>query len=97
MPTSVLATRFNNLQDRIASVYGNPLLSSSTTGYAQPVRSGDVTALNYRNVNWAVASSISNSSVITINGHGFIDGDLVLYDNQGNQDIYGLITKTTIM
>lgn len=90
MPTSVLATRFNNLQDRIASVYGNPLLSSSTTGYAQPVRSGDVTALNYRNVNWAVASSISNSSVITINGHGFIDGDLVLYDNRGNQDIYGL-------
>jgi hypothetical protein len=92
--TLVLATRFNNLQNRIDAVLGNPANTSSTTGYAQPVRSQQVEALNYRAVNWSIVSSVSNTSVITINNHGFQDGDLVLYSNGGNDDAYGLTDHT---
>lgn len=90
MPTVVLANRFNLLQDRIAAVYGNPANSASTTGYAQPVRSANVDPLTYRAVNWNIVGSVANDGTITINNHGFQDGDLVLYSNGGNDNAYGL-------
>jgi len=90
MPTSILATRFNLLQDRIAAVYGDPANSSSTTGYAQPVRSSNVDPISYRTVNWSIVGSVANDGTITINSHGFQDGDLVLYSNGGNDDAYRL-------
>lgn len=88
--TPILATRFNNLQARIATIYGAPASASSTSGYGQAVRSAQVE-------NWAAASrtfdAVSNvnytTNRITISGHGWTTGDLVGYDAFGNDPIIG--------
>jgi hypothetical protein len=46
MPTSITALRYNNLQARLADLYGNASttgsLAAKSTGYGMPVRSGQV-------------------------------------------------------
>lgn len=88
--TPILGTRFNNLQSRIATIYGPPSSGSSTSGYGQLVRSNQID-------DWAAASrtfdAVSNvnytTNRITISSHGWTSGDLVGYDAFNNDPIIG--------
>lgn len=92
--TPILGTRFNNLQSRIAAIYGSPASASSSTGYGQTVRSSQVD-------DWAPAArtfdAVSNvnytTNRITISGHGWVTGGLVGYDAFNNDPIIGNLVE----
>jgi hypothetical protein len=86
--TPILATRFNNLQSRIAAIYGPPSSASSATGYGQTVRSGQVESFDATSRTFNASTNVDYSSNrITISGHNFAEGGLVEYDANGNDPI----------
>ena len=90
MPTTtpILATRFNNLQSRIAAIYGPPSSASSATGYGQTVRSGQVESFDATSRTFNASTNVNYSNnQITISGHNFDEGGLAEYDANGNDPI----------
>lgn len=87
--TPILGSRFNNLQARIQAVYGSPS-ASSTTGYGQSVRSGQVDDYIAASRTFDAVSNVNyTTNRITISGHGWATGDLVAYDAFNNDPIIG--------
>lgn len=86
--TPVLATRFNNLQSRIRTIYGAPSSASSTSGYGQSVRSAQVDNWNASDRTFSATADVNyTTNRITITGHNFIEGKLAGYDPNGNSPV----------
>jgi len=97
----VLGTRFNNLQSRIETIYGSPTSATSTSGYGQVVRSRQILeyTLDPNSIN--AASSASGGDIdyandtVNIPGHNFLDRQLALYDNNGNNPLISPLRDNT--
>ena len=86
--TPILATRFNNLQSRIRTIYGAAASASSTSGYGQSVRSAQVDDWTAVQKTFdAVANVNYTTNRITITSHNFVQGKLVEYDANGNDPV----------
>ena len=85
---SIIASRFNNLRDRIVAIYGDPASASSTTGYAQGVLSRAVNDLTLVPKNITASNITSNR--VTVTGHGLSNSDVVEYDPNGKTPLFEL-------
>lgn len=100
MPNKVLASRYNNLQNRVRAILGAPSSITSQTGYNQNLHTDPtydvLDALSFVTKTFNAATNVTyGTDRITITSHGLVNLDEVEYDNNGNTDIYPLVTGAT--
>ena len=100
MANKVLASRYNNLQNRVRAILGAPSSITSQTGYNQNLHTDPtydvLDALSFDVKTFNASSSVSyGTDRITISAHGMVNLDEVEYNNNGNTDIYPLQTGAT--